>query len=373
MSAPYDSRLILDVLPVPLAQSAFEQVRDEVEWSDMQHHGGAVPRLVCIQGDVEADGVQPIYRHPADEQPALHDWTPAVRQIRDVVSARIGQPLNHALIQMYRGGGDFISEHADKTIDVARGSAIVNVSLGAMRTMVLRPKPRDGGRKIEGARQSTRCPLPHASLFVLGWETNRRMTHEIRADKRRAEERSAEERSHGGARISITFRHVATFLTADGKVFGQGARNKRRADAAAVVCDDPAEEEALLRAFSAENKNADFEWEESLYGRGCDAVNFLALNSRHAPPGAAQTASASGGAELTTSRALAALAAQIGRRVLTCATAGSKVPGRGRRVLCACAMAVALGVIAVSYGAATRGPGTRAARAALQSEGRSSG
>jgi alkylated DNA repair dioxygenase AlkB len=41
------------------------------------------------------------------------------------------------LIQLYRTGADYISEHSDKTIDVVRGSRIVNVSLGARRTMTL--------------------------------------------------------------------------------------------------------------------------------------------------------------------------------------------------------------------------------------------
>lgn len=42
-------------------------------------------------------------------------------------------PVNHVLIQYYRSGNDYISEHSDKTIDVVRDSKIVNVSLGAER------------------------------------------------------------------------------------------------------------------------------------------------------------------------------------------------------------------------------------------------
>jgi alkylated DNA repair dioxygenase AlkB len=50
------------------------------------------------------------------------------------------------LIQPYRTGAvraDYISEHSDKTIDVVRVSRIVNLSLGARRTMMLRTKKDD--------------------------------------------------------------------------------------------------------------------------------------------------------------------------------------------------------------------------------------
>lgn len=33
--------------------------------------------------------------------------------------------LNHVLIQKYRNGEDYISEHSDKTVDIVRGTSIV--------------------------------------------------------------------------------------------------------------------------------------------------------------------------------------------------------------------------------------------------------
>ena len=53
--------------------------------------------------------------------------------IRQRVEEILKHPVNHVLIQYYRSGNDYISEHSDKTIDVVRGSNIVNVSLGAER------------------------------------------------------------------------------------------------------------------------------------------------------------------------------------------------------------------------------------------------
>lgn len=109
-----DSRILQNVLSSPLSKDAFEILRTEVEWKTMHHRGGEVPRLVAVQGEIEENGSIPIYRHPADESPPLLRFSPTVEKIRKEVEKAIQQPLNHALIQLYRGGDDNISEHSDK-------------------------------------------------------------------------------------------------------------------------------------------------------------------------------------------------------------------------------------------------------------------
>lgn len=109
----------------------------------------------------------PVYRHPADNSPPLSPFSPTVALIRVAVEKALNHPVNHALIQLYRDGNDAISEHSDKTIDVVRGSKIVNVSLGAQRTMVLRTKKdaipaSDTG--TPNSRPTIRVPLPHNSM-----------------------------------------------------------------------------------------------------------------------------------------------------------------------------------------------------------------
>jgi hypothetical protein len=116
-----DSMLFLNVLPEEIADGSFERLNDEIDWKSMNHKGSEVPRLISIQGDLNRDGSQPLYRHPADEQPTLVSWTPFAQQCRDIVSELLDQPLNHALIQKYRSGRDNIGEHADKTLDIAKG------------------------------------------------------------------------------------------------------------------------------------------------------------------------------------------------------------------------------------------------------------
>ncbi|KAG6864473.1 hypothetical protein C0991_009275, partial [Blastosporella zonata] len=240
---------------------------------------GEVPRLVAVEGEVAEDGSFPLYRHPADESPPLSAFSPTVARIRDHVQQVLKHPVNHVLIQHYRSGKDYISEHSDKTIDVVWGSNIVNVSLGAMRVMTLRQKgpPRNGAPPPENEekvpRASQRIPLPNNSMFVMGPETNKQWLHGINHDNRAQRTKSEAELFQGGERISLTFRHIGTFLTPDEKlIYGQGAKGKTRATARPVVLGGR-DGKALIRAFGEENHRNDFDWDRN-YGRGYDVLHF---------------------------------------------------------------------------------------------------
>jgi 2OG-Fe(II) oxygenase superfamily len=229
-----------------------------------------------------------------------------VSAIRAHVEQALQHPVNHVLIQLYRTGADYISEHSDKTVDVVRGSRIVNLSLGARRTMTLRTKKDvavaehaslDGNGEGEGSggagvrRTTQRIPLPHNSLFVMGLETNARWMHSVHTDKRPEETKDPAER---GPRISLTFRHIGTFLTPSSTlegqgqdqvqeqeqgqfIFGQGATGKTRAEARHVVRGGE-DAERLLAAFGAENHQSEFDWEKE-YGNGFDVLHFSAAAS----------------------------------------------------------------------------------------------
>ncbi|KAG6810672.1 hypothetical protein H0H92_010820 [Tricholoma furcatifolium] len=276
-----DTYLVPDFLPQDIIDGAFERMRSEVKWNVMHHRGGEVPRLVAVEGEVADDGSFPLYRHPADESPALSAFSPTVANIRDHVQTALKHPVNHVLIQYYRSGKDYISEHSDKTIDVVRGSNIVNVSIGAQRVMTLREKapPKKPGvpaldEEERVPRASQRIPLPHNSMFVMGPETNKRWLHGINHDNRPTLSKSEEEMYQGGGRISLTFRHIGTFLTADeSMIFGQGAKGKTR-DTARPVVHGGEEAAALIQAFGEENYRNDFDW-ESNYGSGFDVLHFV--------------------------------------------------------------------------------------------------
>lgn len=215
----------------------------------------------------------PIYRHPADESPALRPFSPTVSLIREHVQKALHHPVNHVLIQHYRSGADYISEHSDKTIDVVRGSRVVNVSLGAQRAMTLRLK-RDRVDGEGGARRpAQKIPLPHNSMFILGLETNSKWLHAINHDKRPLHLKTPEERFMNGERISLTFRNIGTFLTADeARIFGQGAKAKTRETAQGVLRGTP-EGAKLLQGFGKENQQSEFDW-EGVYGEGSNVLHF---------------------------------------------------------------------------------------------------
>ncbi|KAI4518635.1 hypothetical protein K523DRAFT_254772 [Schizophyllum commune Tattone D] len=307
-----DSRLVLNLLPDELREGIFERLREEVAWETMYHRGGEVPRLVAVQGRIEENGSFPVYRHPSDQSPALRPFTPTVDLVRRHAEAIIGHPLNHALIQLYRDGKDYISEHSDKTIDITRGTSIANVSFGAKRLMILRRK-KDSTQKsketdkqaqtdqnakmdqqapisttvVESStrpspgppRESQRIALPDNSMLVMGLRTNAAWLHAIHRDNRPDKAKLPEET---GERISLTFRCIGTFLiadsivcTADGmRIFGQGATGKTREQARPVIFAGE-EAEELLAAFGKENHETNFDWEAS-YRKGFDVLHFAA-------------------------------------------------------------------------------------------------
>ncbi|XXH03273.1 hypothetical protein Hte_009671 [Hypoxylon texense] len=276
-----DTAVIYDILPKPLSDDVFEKVKNEARWQRMMHQGGDVPRLAAIQGEVGEDGSMPIYRHPMDESPPLLPFSPTVLEIKKVVEKQLGHPLNHVLIQFYRDGNDFISEHSDKTIDVVKDTYIANVSLGAERTMMFRSKRQQRSKEVTDAdppastkRRIQRIALPHNSLCKMGLKTNMRWLHSVRADKRPDCEKSDEQLAYDGGRISLTFRRIGTFLDRDSKViWGQGATAKTREEAREVVNGDPSQSKGMVQKFSQENNASDFDWNEA-YGKGFDVLHI---------------------------------------------------------------------------------------------------
>ncbi|MCJ1279323.1 hypothetical protein MMC21_007147 [Puttea exsequens] len=272
-----DSRIIYDAISSPLLAPSFQRLKDEVGWQTMLHRSGQVPRLVAVQGDVGKEGEVPIYRHPADESPPLLPFTGTVQRIRGEAEALLGQKFNHALIQLYRDGIDNISEHADKTLDIVRGSSIINISIGAERTMTLRTKKSKyaSGLDSPSMRQTQRIKMPHNSIFVLGPQTNREWLHGVRADKRPSVEKTDEEKAFAGERISITFRQIGTFMDKSKKtIWGSGARQKTRSKASKISTRDNSQMEAMINAFGKENHDVEFDWDAE-YGSGFDVVNLL--------------------------------------------------------------------------------------------------
>lgn len=274
-----DTVVITTLLPGDRAEMIFNNLKTEVQWQRMSHQGGEVPRLVAVQGEMGSNGSIPIYRHPADESPPLLAFSPIVSLIRREVENAAGHEINHCLIQFYRDGKDYISEHSDKTLDIVPNTYICNVSLGAERTMVFRgkrdPKDSDSTPGEIKSRNTIRASLPHNSMMRMGLKTNMKWMHSIRQDKRRNEEKTAAEQDFGGCRISLTFRLIGTFLSKDqSMIWGQGAMAKEKDNARRVVNGPTEEAKKMVEAFGVENRSRDFDWFE-VYGKGFDVLHML--------------------------------------------------------------------------------------------------
>ncbi|KAI9685944.1 MAG: hypothetical protein M1820_010717, partial [Bogoriella megaspora] len=260
----------------------FQQLYDEVRWQRMFHQQGEVPRLVAVQGEIDQDGSEPTYRHPTDQALPTMRFTSTVQRIREQVEKTLNHPVNHVLIQLYRSGADYISEHSDKTLDIVHGSSIANASLGAQRTMRLRLKKsalstemlEQYERDPAEARHTQRIPMPHNSLFILGPKTNARWLHGINRDRRPSITRSAAEEAYGGMRISLTFRQIGTFISPDQRIWGQGATRKTKETGLPVINNLANESDNLVSAFGKENhESAKFNWTET-YGKGSDVLHL---------------------------------------------------------------------------------------------------
>lgn len=201
-----------------------------------------------------------------DQHPKQEKFTEWVRFLKDRVEDALKVErnfFNHCLVQLYSNGESYISDHSDKTLDIKWNTAIVNVSLGAARKMKIKNKIKGS----DGSRVSERLKMENGSLFVLGWKTNRLFYHGISQDKRLDYLKDEDELAFDNQRISLTFRNIATFMDSGMKITGQGARKSKE------PIDEKDEALKMLKAFSSENRETDFDW-DTYYGEGFDSIGF---------------------------------------------------------------------------------------------------
>jgi alkylated DNA repair dioxygenase AlkB len=95
------------------------------------------------------------------------------------------------LLNLYRDGNDSIGFHADDEPEIEPLSPIASVSLGAVRTFVLRPR----SRKILARAPEIALPLAHGSCLVMRGTTQKEFRHGIPAEP-----------AATGPRVNLTFR-----------------------------------------------------------------------------------------------------------------------------------------------------------------------
>lgn len=153
------------------------------------------PRLVAWMGDAEAR-----YTYSGLSL-SPEPWHPLVLALRDRVAVEAKAAFNSVLLNLYRSGGDSMGFHADDEPELGLNPTIASVSLGAMRTFVLRPRsagPSDALRDPRRGAETIRFALNHGSLLIMGGSLQHHYRHGI----------PKEPRAGVGPRINLTFRNI---------------------------------------------------------------------------------------------------------------------------------------------------------------------
>ena len=168
------------------ATRLFEALKNEISWERhvINTAGGpkTVPRMISWHAD---EGLT--YRYSGLLHP-WKNWTPALAEIRDLLTPRLGVRFNGVLANFYENERDSVSPHADDETDMEEGSSIASVSLGETRDFVVKHM-HTGQRHV--------MPLEHGSLLVMAGKTQHVARHSIPKAK-----------MPRGPRINLTFRQT---------------------------------------------------------------------------------------------------------------------------------------------------------------------
>ena len=138
-------------------------------------------------------------------------WTPLVSSLKDHVEKALGEKFNFVLVNRYKDGLDYISEHRDYEQELVPTAPIASLSFGQVRDFVFRHKDARGSRKkVEPTRERGRgssltthlepvkIELGHGSLLVMRHPTNSMWYHSLPVRRRALH-----------PRINLTFRRMA--------------------------------------------------------------------------------------------------------------------------------------------------------------------
>lgn len=167
-------------LPLPEADRLFEVLRRDVSWEQFRNHVWTFPRLTAFVADT---GV--VYRYSGVSH-AGSGWSLDLRNLRRRVEQVTGATFNGVLLNLYRDGRDSMGQHADAEPELGPNPLVASVSLGAVRTFVLRHRPGPEKRSLD---------LAHGSLLVMGGTLQHHWVHELPKTKQPV-----------GERINLTFR-----------------------------------------------------------------------------------------------------------------------------------------------------------------------
>ena len=109
------------------------------------------------------------------------DWlnSPVLKQVAKELGEKFSTTFNYALINRYADGEAGIPWHSDDEKDMAEGSIIASISLGAARDFQLRVKDKQKRRK-----KIMTVPLAHGSLIYMNQKLQSYYSHCVPVRKR---------------------------------------------------------------------------------------------------------------------------------------------------------------------------------------------
>jgi alkylated DNA repair dioxygenase AlkB len=165
-----------------LADTLFERLLRETPWKQEVGRGRPFPRLTAWYAE---PGIS--YRYSGVTHHG-EGWTPLLREIRERVEAAAAAEFNSLLLNRYRGGRDSIGLHADDEPELGTNPVVASVSLGTVRTFLL---------KHRATRAKRSLPLAHGSLLVMGGTCQHHWMHGVPKTDEEV-----------GERINLTFRKI---------------------------------------------------------------------------------------------------------------------------------------------------------------------
>ncbi len=156
-------------LAVATADQLQQQLSTELNWkqAEIRLFGRLIrePRLTAWHAD---PGV--VYSYSGRRLTAA-GWPGSLVLLRQQISMLSGCEFNSMLGNLYRNGNDYMGWHSDDEVSLGSAPVVASVSLGAVRTFVLR---RKDNHKIKHQIQ-----LAHGSLLVMQGQTQHYWQHAL--------------------------------------------------------------------------------------------------------------------------------------------------------------------------------------------------
>ncbi len=142
-----------------------------------------VPRLISWHGN---PGIN--YKYSGKNHLTL-PWTPTLLFLKELVEQETNESFNSVLLNLYRGGADYMSWHADDENELGLSPVIASISLGSERIFEIKKK--------ENSKPDLSLILNSGSLLVMGGLLQQFYHHRLKKEVKIR-----------GVRINLTFRKI---------------------------------------------------------------------------------------------------------------------------------------------------------------------